>query len=636
MSPIPAPWDNLITYPDFIGNELSEDSLFWRVVSDHPFYTLAVNSGGGLVVENYHHDPVTVRNGSWGNRIFLKDGVDYEFGITCDTPVKIYAGLYEEGKNKPAVFWVLSPGEDNPERRESFSPTGLSRGVPLHLKLIIPDTRGETVHLKDVFLREKETALLPRVVAGIVTFNRKNNVASLLEQIRELNYSAECIDVVVVDNASADGTFEMLGERFPEVTVLRNTENLGGSGGFNTFFKYVAGLDGPPPFGWLIDDDAVIEKNTLIHLVRELVENSGAGVAGSVMMDLENPNMIYEAGGCLHADRFGWDANIINRPVVESAGWTVKTREAGYAGAYSLLFRTEVIKKAGIWRDYFLHVDDSEWCYRVRKITGQKVVIVLDSLIWHVLQGARKPFTFLRYYETRNFLDYFAHNGGVKAVLKVLCQCLGMGLRQFLIKREDLCGFHLKGIEDFIKDRFGRRDLSRNADFASNAAGLFELYEDETGEKPATVYLVREINDYAQDGVDHEGKIVAAVRELLPDSGLIEVTAGEGAESPLLCDGRIRLGRGRGRIRTLVNCIRGFCFPRKGIVILPFWNEGVEIANLASWVAVYEDGRFTVYRPGVLKRLGGFLKILGGVPGLFWKAARMKGGGTGSRVGIAD
>jgi len=373
MNTVPKKWDNLISYPDFEVDNISENSLFWRVETTHSFYTLAsenIDAGTALKVSNFYHEPIIIKNGMLGNRIFLQQNKTYTIGLTYNSNVKIYIGF---------------------------------------IRIIIPDTKGKFITLGGLYLTKDLLNLqnLPEVAVGIVTFNRKKHLTALLNQVKNINYPLDKIKIFVVDNASSDGSSKMIQQDYPEINLLHNVENRGGSGGFNRFFTHLIQMEHPFEYGWLIDDDAVIEKNTLLCLIRTIMQDNSIAVAGSVMMDLENPSTVYEAGGNLFKDKFGWNANILCEDVGNLTHINEKTWDVGYAGAYSLAFKTDILHKVGIWRDYFLHVDDSEWCLRIQKLTGKKVVIALDSLIWHVLQGSKKPFTTLRYYETRNFLDYF-------------------------------------------------------------------------------------------------------------------------------------------------------------------------------------------------------------------------------------
>ena len=620
-------WDNLIAYPDFEIPLMDDRSLFWRIESPHPFFTVGKGDGGfvsaltpgpGLRINNYYHEPVVIRNGFWGSRIFLERDKKYTMGMRYRSSVRFYLGLYHEDSQIPVKFWVLEPSEGEKKWKDEFLwhiglfPDQKSSTYPLHLKIIVPDTCGGFVDLKGLYLINCSCVMddLPVVALGIVTFNRRTYLKSLLGQVAEINYPKAKIHIFVVDNASTDGTHEMLVNDFPEVTVLKNRENLGGSGGFNRFFRHLATMDDPPECGWLVDDDASIDRNTLLNLARTLVRDKSVAVAGSVMMDLEKPAMVYEAGGDLFKDRFGWRANLINADAgelghVKERGW-----EVGYAGAYSLLFRTEVIKKVGIWRDYFLHVDDSEWCLRIQKKIGKKVVIVLDSLIWHVLQGAKKPFTSLRYYETRNFLDFFAGTGDKKALLKVMGQTLLMGLKQLFIKRRDLFGYHIKGVEDFIEGRFGKQELQRTAWVLPDIQSVLEAYKDRKGSYPAKFFLVKEINAYLNDGKDHEGEIIEVVRRLSPSTSIIEASV-HGMESALRRgDGFQCFNPPKFKIFLLFNMVKSFFFPSRGIVVLPFWNESIVPNNFASLTAVVEDGRFSLYGVERIRSTGLLIRTL--------------------------
>ena len=84
--------------------------------------------------------------------------------------------------------------------------------------------------------RVKQTGIV------VCTYNKKDYVERCVQSIFDSH--ATDYDVIVVDNASTDGTVEMLKDVFGErITLLCNEENLGGSGGFNTGLRYALEQD---------------------------------------------------------------------------------------------------------------------------------------------------------------------------------------------------------------------------------------------------------------------------------------------------------------------------------------------------------------------------------------------------------
>ncbi len=104
------------------------------------------------------------------------------------------------------------------------------------------------------------------VAAVVVTYNRKELLRqclhALLSQTRPLD------EIIVVDNASTDGTDHMISAEFPQITYVRLPENIGGAGGFHEGMKlaYEKGYD----WIWLMDDDAFPYNDALQHLVRQI------------------------------------------------------------------------------------------------------------------------------------------------------------------------------------------------------------------------------------------------------------------------------------------------------------------------------------------------------------------------------
>jgi rhamnopyranosyl-N-acetylglucosaminyl-diphospho-decaprenol beta-1,3/1,4-galactofuranosyltransferase len=92
----------------------------------------------------------------------------------------------------------------------------------------------------------------PRIVAVVVTFNRLALVRRLLERLASVPPIDE---VVVVDNASTDGTAELLAGEYSDLEVLRLETNTGGAGGFAAGIERALTLE--PDLVWLLDDDTV-------------------------------------------------------------------------------------------------------------------------------------------------------------------------------------------------------------------------------------------------------------------------------------------------------------------------------------------------------------------------------------------
>ena len=99
---------------------------------------------------------------------------------------------------------------------------------------------------------------LPLVTVAILAFNRRDALAVNLEKVFEaLDYPHERLEVIVVDNASTDGTAQMVRERFPQVHLIVSEENTG-IGGWNKAFEVGTG-------DWflVLDDDCYVEGDAL-------------------------------------------------------------------------------------------------------------------------------------------------------------------------------------------------------------------------------------------------------------------------------------------------------------------------------------------------------------------------------------
>ncbi len=284
----------------------------------------------------------------------------------------------------------------------------------------------------------------------MVTWNRASEVRRAIESVLvQKAIDLGSLHLVVVDNASTDGTTDTLGawlqperivhndtERadepafnaqhtdatnsagFASVTLVRNAANLGGTGGFNTGFQAVdqiLGRDDNIDFLWLLDDDAVADSNALASLLRTAGEDPDAGLIGSRAVDIADRRTTYEttiyydphqgrmaeaphAGHRLEPDHNDWIADVgDSRGVRRFTG----VREVDVVSACSMLARWSVVQEVGYWDSrYFIYCDDADWCLRVGR-AGHKVVCDLDAVVFHTPWFQKLTPTRL-YYAQRN------------------------------------------------------------------------------------------------------------------------------------------------------------------------------------------------------------------------------------------
>ena len=326
----------------------------------------------------------------------------------------------------------------------------------------------------------------PRVLAIIVTWNKKKFVLDLLKSLDALDYPPNTIDILVVDNASGDGTAEAIASRFADVRIIRNEKNLGGSGGFNTGLSWAfQQSNNHYKYLWLLDNDVLVHRKALSELITILEKKEDVAVAGSTMIQMDFPWRINEMGGFI--DR-GSGALVLNRHGEEVPGWRGRPlnellagecdltnrlmacrpyMDTDYVAAASLLVRADVAKEAGLWKDFFIHFDDVEWCLRIGRM-GWRVVTSARSIIWHLSAVAKVP-TWVLYYDNRNVLYMLKEHGADSAAIKrIMRRILIKSVYYSIIGKPDLGRLHVESVQDFLSGRKGKKDLSSIMQYRDN------------------------------------------------------------------------------------------------------------------------------------------------------------------------
>lgn len=243
------------------------------------------------------------------------------------------------------------------------------------------------------------------VVAVVVTHNRPALLKSALDALRSQTIDLQ--NIVVVDNASRQETVELL-QREPGLEVLRMEHNAGGSGGFAAGMEQALRMQ--PKWIWLLDDDVIVQDNTLENLLcpQEHIDYDAGAVA--VLCPA-----VEEGGKLALMHRRYFDPSTLRESVVPRQQYKYPFVEISTASFVGFLVRADAVRQVGLPdARFFLSYDDTEYSLRL-KGAGYTLWLLPASRADHRRpSNARlrdQPFGLKHYYNLRNRLIVYRKFG---------------------------------------------------------------------------------------------------------------------------------------------------------------------------------------------------------------------------------
>lgn len=233
----------------------------------------------------------------------------------------------------------------------------------------------------------------------ILTWNHVLDTIECLDSVLKTSYSN--FQVVVVDNASTDDTVKVIREKYPSVSLVENSENYGYAEGNNIGIRNA--LLNDPDYIFVLNNDTVIQPDTISVLIDELERNYDAIAVSPVSFYYDQPDKVYFAGGFISPQGKAVHSTSIKEEESYDTGWL---------NGCALMIRVEFLSSVGLFNpDYFLLFEDTDWSIRARK-SGFSLRMVPKATILHKasasFQGQNSAL--LAYYYTRNCHLFFKNN----------------------------------------------------------------------------------------------------------------------------------------------------------------------------------------------------------------------------------
>tara|TARA_B100000959_G_scaffold286506_1_gene365473 strand:- start:2937 stop:5672 length:2736 start_codon:yes stop_codon:yes gene_type:complete len=245
----------------------------------------------------------------------------------------------------------------------------------------------------------------PNVSIITVNYNGKKFLADLLKSLTALNYPAEKIELIVVDNGSSDHSSNFLKKKYPRVKLIQNKKNEGFAKPNNDGAKSATG-----EYVAFLNNDMRVDKEWLNQLLTPLQNNSdnNTGCVASKVLNWEGDKI----------DFYGSSMNIFGNGFQNNYGEDAEKSDSlndsiFFPNGGAMIMKKDVFFNAGGFdEDYYAYYEDVDLGWRLW-ILGYKVVLAKNAVVYHRHQGTSSKIfdeDFKKYLLIRNSFYTIAKN----------------------------------------------------------------------------------------------------------------------------------------------------------------------------------------------------------------------------------
>ncbi len=237
-----------------------------------------------------------------------------------------------------------------------------------------------TIYVRNVLGRYVDLSII------IVNYNVKEFLENLLVSLTPA-LSEISAEIIVVDNASTDGSSEMLQKKFPSVIPITNKQNVGFAKANNLALRVARGK-----YILLLNPDTIVNENTLREMLSFMESHEEVGLAGCKILNSDGTLQLacrrgFPGPWTSFCKVSGLSSMFPKSKLFARYNLTYLDENKSYevdavSGAYMMIRKTVYDKIGGLDEQFFMYGEDLDLCYRVQK-SGAKVYYVHSAQIIH-------------------------------------------------------------------------------------------------------------------------------------------------------------------------------------------------------------------------------------------------------------
>ena len=269
-----------------------------------------------------------------------------------------------------------------------------------------------------------------KISIGIISFNTKDMLCDCLDSIGDQSGSY-LESTIVVDNASTDGSQQLLKDKYRKVELIENKQNKGFASAANQIIKKTDG-----DLALILNTDTLLHNKSIESLVDFMKSCPQAGVVGPLLL---NPDGSNQASGRRFPSFFDASIHAFLGVIAPKNRFTRRyklldwdrnnKREVDWVSGAAICLRKKAVKDIGLFdENYFMYVEDMDLCYRLWE-NGWKVFLLPEAKVTHHIGQSSKQFNNQMIKEFEKSIFRFFQKQNVNSLKRFLSPMIWLGLK---------------------------------------------------------------------------------------------------------------------------------------------------------------------------------------------------------------